>query len=47
MNRRARVVFASEYVIFGTEHFSSLDNLDMRCILYLDHLEERNYEFCR
>jgi hypothetical protein len=40
-------VFASEYVIFGTEHFFSPDNLDMRCILYLDHLEERNYEFCR
>jgi len=27
---------------------TSLDNLDMRCILYLDNLEERNeYEFCR
>src|SRR5262249_27839116 len=27
---------------------TSLDNLDIECIVYLDHLEEhRNYEFCR
>jgi hypothetical protein len=27
---------------------ASLDNLDIECIVYLDHLEEhRNYEFCR